>query len=156
NTLNSHVFIGNNDGGPAAAKIVYATTAGTDQIITGANVNVNRSGQYDFNGISDQFNSLIIIDGSVVNSGSAGTITPAAGVTMNGGSTTTGGGTLGLSSTLVYNASGPALIAGNVNLNAGNRTIQIADGASLNDLVITAKVTGTAGSAITKTGAGTL
>src|SRR5204863_180911 len=79
-TANTHVFIGNNGGGAAAAKVVYASTAGTDQIITGANVTVNRSGQYDFGGVSDQFSQLIVIDGSVVNSGTAGTVTASAGL----------------------------------------------------------------------------
>src|SRR5439155_9624400 len=93
-TVNKNIFIGKNDGGPASARLVYASTAGADQVITGANINVNRSGQYDFNGISDQFNALNIIDGSVINSGGAATITVNGGLNMNGGSIALGSVTL--------------------------------------------------------------
>src|SRR5262249_54133467 len=148
--------IGRNDGGSGAAKVVYASTARTDQIITGANVTVNRSGQFDSNGISDQFNSLIIIDGSVVNTAGRGTITPSAGLTMHGGSINTGTGTLTLGSNVTYNASAAATIAGNLNLGGGNRTFTVNDGAALNDLTISALITGGAGSALTKAGTGTL
>ena len=89
-TVNKNIFVGDNDGGSASARVVYASTAAGDQVISGANITVNRSGRLDFAGISDQFNALTIIDGSVVSSTGSPTITVNGGLTMNGGSIASG------------------------------------------------------------------
>ena len=155
-TINSHIFIGSNDGGLGAARVVYAAGAtGTDQIITGANVNVNRSGVFDTNGATDQFNQLIVIEGSAINTAGGGTISTTAGLLMTGGSINTGTGTLAITNASTINSGAAATIAGNLSLNGSLRTITVNDGPTLNDLTITALVSG-AGAALVKAGNGVL
>ena len=163
---NLHFFIGDNDGGPGADKVVYGSAAGTDQIVAGANINIGRSGTFDFAGKSDTFTSFAITDGSVINSGAGGTITVTAGVTMTGGSIDTGAGTLTLGSTFsgsgnnitVNAAGGQATIAGNLNFAGLNRTITVGSTSSRDDLIVSAKINGGGGTGgnLTKAGSGVL
>src|SRR5262249_631702 len=153
----NNLTIGSNDGGTATARVVYASTAGTDQTANGVNVTLNRSGQLDFAGISDTINALTITDGSVINSGAAGTLTAGGGLTMNGGSVSTGGGTLALGNNVTVNPSGgPATIAGNLALGTAARTFTVNDAAARDDLIVSANLTSGTGGALVKAGTGVL
>src|SRR5207248_1340837 len=55
-----------------------------------------------------------------------------------------------------YNSGAPSIVAGRVELVGFNRTFTIADGPSLNDVVLSANISGAPGSAITKAGNGGL
>jgi hypothetical protein len=90
NNLNTHVVIGTNDGGPGAARILYASTAGTTQIVAAGNITINRSGLLDLNGMSQTSASLTIVDGSVIDSGSGGMLTTTGASSMTGGLVNTG------------------------------------------------------------------
>ncbi|HZJ15964.1 MAG TPA: autotransporter-associated beta strand repeat-containing protein, partial [Chthoniobacteraceae bacterium] len=143
NTVNSHFFIGRNDGGLGAAQVIYASTGGTDQIVAGANVTINRSGLFDFAGRSDTFTSFNITDGSVINSVGGGTITVTSGLTMQGGSINTGTGTLVTTGNMTVNSFGTqATIAGNLSLGNAQRTLTVNEGPSLYDVIISANITG--------------
>ena len=124
----------------AAGGLVIGDGAGTDTVRLNANnqiadasaVTVNSSGVFDLNGNSDTIGTL----------------------TMTGGSVTTGVGTLTLGGNVTGNAaSTPATISGKLAL-GGNRTFTIADGAALEDMAISAVISGS--NTVTKSGAGTL
>lgn len=128
--LNGALIIGDFSG---VDIVEYGTAAtGGDQIANAQNVTVNSGAQFNLNGQSDQITNL----------------------TMTGGSVSTGAGVLTFTGTLTYNVGSQALISGNLNLGGAARSFVVADGAAVNDLVITAVVSN---GGITKTNAaGTL
>lgn len=145
--------IGDNDGGVSADKIVYAATASTDQINTGA-ITINRSGQLHYADRTDTVGTLAVIDGNI-SAAASGNLT-TSGLTMTGGSVTLSTGTLTLTGGVTVNAfGGQAQISGGT-LSLGNavRTFTVANTENLGDLVISADITSATGGAIAATGAG--
>ncbi|MCB1086036.1 MAG: autotransporter-associated beta strand repeat-containing protein, partial [Verrucomicrobiae bacterium] len=126
-TINNN-NIGSGYAATAPSSVVYATTAGTNQIGT-VTVNVNHGGSLDLAGKDDGVGAI----------------------TMTGGTIETGAGTLTLGGTFTYAPGGQAIVNGNLSLGNANRTFAISDGASVNDVVINATISGGGASgAITK------
>ena len=91
-------------------------------------------------GGTDSVAGITIIDGNITTGGTNTLST--TGLTMTGGSVTTGSGALDLFGNLTYNSGAQSIINGNLNLGGANRTIAVNDGPNIDDLVISALVSG--------------
>ncbi len=108
---------------------------GANNAINSGAVVVNNGGTYDLNGYSDTIGALTVNSGTL-----GGTVTTGSGtLTLGGNVTSTGGGT-------------NAVISGNLNLGAANRTVTTTNAAD--GLTISAVISGPRN--LTKAGAGTL
>ena len=108
---------------------------GANNAISGGAVVVNDGGTYDLNNFSDTIGALTVNSGTL-----GGTVTTGSGtLTLGGNVTSTGGGT-------------NAVISGNLNLGAANRTVTTTNAAD--GLTISAAISGPRN--LTKAGAGTL
>jgi fibronectin-binding autotransporter adhesin len=139
--------------------IAQVQLLGSQQIATTQALTVNRGAQFDLQGFSQSLTGVTISDGTVTNSGGGGTLTlsGASPIVFNGGTLNSGAGSILLAntaSTVTANAADAATIAGNMTLGTGTATFNVADGPAVDDLVISAAVSGQFG--ITKSGAGTL
>ena len=164
-----NIFIGDNDLGQGSSldQIVYRPTATNNQITTGANVVVNRSGQYDVANRTQTINVLSIDKGTVLET-TGGNLQIARAI-MAGGKIDTGNnvvapalpGVLGLTAG-VANANDAsahsfefqpsaqiATVNGSISLNNGFRTFVVAqqgnttfEGPNLYDAVINASING--------------
>jgi fibronectin-binding autotransporter adhesin len=133
---------------------------GNQQIASTQTLTVNRGAQFDSQGFSQSLTGVTISDGTVTNSGAGGTLTLSSStpLTFNGGTLNSGAGAIVLSTagTVTANAADMATIAGNLTIGTtgGTDTFSVADGPALDDLVISATVSGQFG--VTKSGTGTL
>lgn len=118
--------------GVGASNSAITRWFGSNQIPNPCAVTVNGDGLMDLNNYSDVIGTL----------------------TMTSGNVTTGTGVLTLGGNVTGNASATsATISGNLGL-GGNRTFTIADGTAVEDMIVSATVSG--GNSVTKNGAGTL
>ncbi|HEY5313448.1 MAG TPA: autotransporter-associated beta strand repeat-containing protein, partial [Pirellulales bacterium] len=154
--INGNLKVGDGVGGSGAAQVVMMQAS---QFSSNSSITVLNSGTVDLAGYSQTFSYVSINDGSLTNSGSGGTLTLDAAVyplSFVGGSLNTGTGTLVLAAAgpIAVNEADQTVISGNLSLPSGTTTFSVADGPSLDDLVINATITGSG--SISKTGLGTM
>ena len=135
--------------GAVTGNLTIGDGAGTDSVVllaadqigqSGNTVTVNASGVLNLNGLNETLNNIVLAGGQITGGAAASTLT--------------------LLGTLTHNPSASsAAIGGNLSLviAAGNKTLNVADGAAAVDLDIAAAVSqDLPGRSITKTGPGTL
>lgn len=114
----------------AGASVQYGTH--DNQVSDTSTVTVGAGGTFDLNGHSDTVSALV----------------------MNGGTVTTGTGTLVLGGDITSNATAAtATISGNLDLGGQTRTVTVAPGTAVEQLIIAANVSG---GGLTKAGTGAL
>jgi len=145
--LGGGVTIGDGNG---SANTAIVRELSSNQILDTQDVAVNIDGQFILDGTSGQPASDTIHSLSLTIGTSAGATVTTSGVGGLGTLTVGGNITVNLSGTGAVGAT----IAGALNFGSNSPTITVADGATGNDLSITATIGGSAG--YTKAGAGTL
>jgi autotransporter-associated beta strand protein len=140
------VVVGNSLGGDNADVLLYASSAGSNQIGDRI-IRIASSGLFDLNGVSDTINASINLD--------VGT-TYSADVATRSGVLTNNATMFVVNNAQAGASTAPAVVAGRYDLNGGTRTFDVRKGnAPVElDLQATVQVTGTFG--ITKGGRGTL
>lgn len=148
--------------GTATATPARVELTASNQISNTAAVTVNSDGQLLLQDNQDTIGPLIVNLGSVnLGAGATGLLTVNGLLSLTAGTISTGGGgTLALGGNVSATSADPGAVSsvingsGSVSLGT-TRTITLADGPALNDLEISAAITG-AGAGITKDGAGRL
>ncbi len=150
NAVSTLVLVGDGVGGPNTDVLRYAAA---NQVPNTASVTVANSGRVDQNGFSDTIGSLTVNSGNVFTGN--GDLAVAA-LTTAGGSLATGTGQLTLGGNVRANSAAvPATVSGNLALGATTRTFNVGGG-TVDDLVISAAISGAPGAGLFKTGNGRL
>jgi autotransporter-associated beta strand protein len=145
---NGEIFLGDNVGGDNADVLLYATTAGTNQIGDQV-IRVAATGLLDLNGVADINNQATVQDVGPTFSGDI--VTGAAGVLRLNNSM------FSVSQAGLTAASPAPTVQGNIDLQNAARTFDAREGAALVDFDVQAVLQGGgAAGAIAKAGRGTL
>ena len=139
------IMLGDNRGGDNADVILYAPTAGTDQIGNRV-VRITSSGLFNLNGINETNNNGMVLD---VGPTFSGDIQTGAGVLTNNNQFTA------VNQAGTTAASLPATVSGIYDLAAGTRNVDAREGNAPVELLISAVIQGGA-NGITKVSRGTL
>src|SRR5262249_31534244 len=134
-----------------------------NQVPDNATVTVNSDGTLDLNGQTEAIGPLIITDGQATTGATGSGALTVTSLNMTGGTFTapTAPSSLGLPRpvTATSDATATATVQGSgvVQLGATTKTFTVADGAKATDLLVSAVITGSAGSTgLTKAGPGTM
>jgi autotransporter-associated beta strand protein len=140
------IVVGNSLGGDNADVLLYASSAGSNQIGDRI-IRIASSGLFDLNGVSDTINASINLD--------VGT-TYSADVATGSGVLTNNATMFVVNNAQAGASTAPAVVAGRYDLNGGTRTIDVRKGDAPVELDLQAAVQVTGSFGITKGGRGTL
>ena len=140
------VMVGDNIGGDNSDVLLYATTAGGNQILDRA-VRISRTGFMNMNGVSDAINNNIVLDVGPTISGDLAT---GAGVLTNNNTL------FSISQSGTTAASVPPTVTGKYDFNGGTRNIDVREGNAPVELDVSAVLQVTGAFGFTKISRGTL